>query len=317
MEKLLATANIGHDEWLQARKTGIGGSDAGAICGLNPFRSPMDVYLDKVTMDIEENDNETMRQGRDLEEYVAQRFSEATGKKVRRCNFILAHSDYPFLHANIDRMVIGEKAGLECKTASAFMADDWEKEKVPESYLIQCLHYMAVTGADKWFLAVVVLGRSFRYFEIKRDEETIQNLIKIEKDFWENHVMKHIPPEPDGSAASEEYFKKNFLDCNIGKSVELPKAFQEKFRRYEELNVLIDKLEKEQNQISEMCKLEMGDAETAYTDGFSVSWKPVVTNRLDSKKLKSEEPAIYSRYVKPSSSRRFVIRAEKNNAFTV
>ena len=82
----IPTLNMTHEEWLQRRKTGIGGSDAGAICGLNPYVSPMGVYLDKISTETTDLDNEAMRQGRDLEEYVARRFIEATGLKVRRSN---------------------------------------------------------------------------------------------------------------------------------------------------------------------------------------------------------------------------------------
>lgn len=86
MKKLVSTLNLDKKEWLKYRKGGIGGSDAGAICGLNPYRTAIQVYNDKRTNEIEEFDNEAMREGRDLEEYVARRFMETTGKKVRRAN---------------------------------------------------------------------------------------------------------------------------------------------------------------------------------------------------------------------------------------
>ena len=111
-----STLNMTHDEWLKIRKSSIGGSDAGAILGLSPYKSAFDVYADKVDISSDKPDNEAMRQGRDLEEYVAQRFTEQTGKRVRRENSIIHNSDYPYSLANIDMAVIGEKAGLECKT---------------------------------------------------------------------------------------------------------------------------------------------------------------------------------------------------------
>ena len=121
----IPTLNMTHEEWLQRRKTGIGGSDAGAICGLNPYVSPMGVYLDKISTETTDLDNEAMRQGRDLEEYVARRFIEATGLKVRRSNMMYRNSRYPFMLADVDRFIVGEDAGLECKTASAYNADKW------------------------------------------------------------------------------------------------------------------------------------------------------------------------------------------------
>ena len=142
MKKTVSTLGLEHTEWLKYRKRGIGGSDAGAICGLNPYRTAMEVYQDKITDVTEDCDNEAMRQGRDFEDYVARRFMEATGKKVRRANAMFCHEEYPFMLADVDRMVVGENAGLECKTANLFMADKWKDGNIPESYLIQCLHYM-------------------------------------------------------------------------------------------------------------------------------------------------------------------------------
>ncbi|CDF42379.1 putative uncharacterized protein [Roseburia sp. CAG:182] len=136
MEKLISTAGMEREEWLRQRKNGIGGSDAGAVCGLNPYVSPVQVYLDKISDKISDYDNEAMRQGRDLEEYVARRFTEATGKKVRRANMIYGNSKYPFMFANVDRFVVGENAGLECKTASAYNSDKWENDEIPPHYLI-------------------------------------------------------------------------------------------------------------------------------------------------------------------------------------
>lgn len=147
MKKLVSTLNLSRDEWLKYRKQGIGGSDAGAICGLNPYTTAMHVYYDKTSETVSDTDSEAMRQGRDLEDYVARRFMEASGKKVRRANAIFCHEDHPFMLANVDRMVSGENAGLECKTASPYMAAKWKDGSIPMHYQIQCYHYMAVCGA--------------------------------------------------------------------------------------------------------------------------------------------------------------------------
>ena len=100
MYTMVSTAGLSHEEWLRLRKTGIGGSDAGAICGLNPYSSPMKVYLDKTEEDITDFDNESMRQGRDLEDYVARRFMEETGLKVRRSNMMYRSKENPFMLAD-------------------------------------------------------------------------------------------------------------------------------------------------------------------------------------------------------------------------
>lgn len=123
MCKTISTLGMKREEWLKLRKKGIGGSDAGAVCGLNPYTSPVAVYRDKTTDSVDMSDNEAMRQGRDLEEYVAQRFTEETGMKVRRSNKMYWSETYPFMYADVDRLIVGEDAGLECKTVSAYNAE--------------------------------------------------------------------------------------------------------------------------------------------------------------------------------------------------
>lgn len=147
MCKTISTMGMEHEEWLRLRKGGIGGSDAGAVCGLNLYRSPMAVYWEKTTDTLDLSDNEAMRQGRDLENYVAQRFTEETGKKVRRSNKMYWSEEHPFMYADVDRLLVGEDAGLECKTVSAYNAGKWENGAIPMHYLMQCIHYMVVTTA--------------------------------------------------------------------------------------------------------------------------------------------------------------------------
>ena len=166
MKRLVSTLNLSHEEWLRYRKRGIGGSDAGAICGLNPYVTAMQVYHDKTSDTADDTDNEAMRQGRDLEEYVSQRFMEATGKKVRRANAIFYNEDNPFMLANVDRLLVGEDAGLECKTASPYMADKWKDGEIPMHYQIQCHHYMAVCDTRAWYIAVLIYGKEFKFHKI-------------------------------------------------------------------------------------------------------------------------------------------------------
>ena len=161
METKMSLQGIERTEWLHLRKTGLGGSDAGAVCGLNPYSSPLQVFYDKTSEEVQDKDSESMRQGRDLEEYVARRFMEETGKKVRRSNFMYRSEEHPFMLADVDRLVVGEDAGLECKTANAYNADKWKDGKIPAHYMIQCYHYMAVTGMKNWYIAVVILGQEF------------------------------------------------------------------------------------------------------------------------------------------------------------
>lgn len=307
MKKLVSTLNLDKKEWLKYRKKGIGGSDAGAVCGLNPYRTAMQVYNDKISDAIEEIDNEAMRQGREFEDYVARRFMEATGKKVRRANSMYYSEAYPFMLADVDRMVVGENAGLECKTASPFMAEHWKDGKIPLSYQIQCYHYMSVCGADAWYIAVLIYGREFKYYRLERDEEMLADLVRIEQDFWENHVQKRILPEPDGSKLADsviaDYFKRSMAG-----SIPL-KGFDDKLKRREELKGNIERMETEKKKIEQELKIYMGEAERAENESYRVSWKSVSSSRIDEPRLKEEQPEVYAKYQKTIQSRRLMVKA--------
>ncbi|MDK2965367.1 lambda-exonuclease family protein [Lacrimispora sp.] len=308
MPKRISITGLNHKEWLKLRKTGIGGSDAGAICGLNPYASPMSVYQDKTAIEVKETDNEAMRQGRDLEDYVARRFEEATGLKVRSSNMMYRSEEYPFMLADVDRLIVGKNAGLECKTASAYNMDKWKDNEIPAHYLIQCHHYMAVTGKQSWYIAVVILGCEFKYVEIHRDEDLIKNLVSIEEQFWNGHVLPRIVPDPDGSKACDEVLQQYFHTARKNSAIPLT-GFDNKLRRRFEILELVEKLTKEQNQIDQEIKLFMKNHEVAYSDKFRVTWSNVDTLRLDYKRIKVEKPEIYKAFSNRTSSRRFSIKA--------
>ena len=183
MKRLISTRELPKAEWLKIRKTGLTGTDAGCITGLNPYRSAFDVWNDKLTEEISDFDNEAMRQGRDFEEYVAKRFTEDTGLKVRHANYIFQNEEHPILLADFDRLVVGENAGLECKTVSPYSAENWTEGKIPPSYVMQVQHYLAVSGFDAWYIAALVYGKDFIVRKIERDEDMIKFLIAIEENF--------------------------------------------------------------------------------------------------------------------------------------
>ena len=237
--RLVNTKNMSYEGWLEWRKKGIGGSDAATVAGLNPWRSPINVYLDKTTDQPPQEDNERMRVGRDLEDYVAKRFEEATGARVRRENYLLQHPEHEFMLANLDRVLIGENAFLECKTTGSYSKSEWE-EGIPLHYELQCLHYMAVCGFDYGYIACLIGNEKFIYHKIERDEETINNLIAIEKDFWERYILGDEVPEPDGSNAYTEVIKKKY-HTSIVESIELNDSFSEKFNRRDELESRLTK----------------------------------------------------------------------------
>lgn len=308
MYEKISISGMSREDWLMLRKSGIGGSDAGSICGLNPYSSPMKVFWDKTSEEIEELDNEAVRQGHDLEEYVAQRFTEATGLKVRRTNYMYRNTEYPFMIADVDRLIVGEDAGLECKTASAYNADKWKDGDIPLHYIMQCYHYMAVTGKRTWYIAAVILGREFIYRKLIWDDDIIKHLTATEKNFWKNYVEKSIIPPPDGSKVCDDIIERYFHSSKKESEIKLV-GFDEKLNRREEILGFISELQEEQKQIEQEIKLYMKDSEFASSEQYRVSWSGVDTARLDTKRIKEEHPEIYQNYLKISNSRRFQVKA--------
>ena len=306
MKRLISTVGLSRADWLRARRQGITGTDAGAITGMNPYVSAFQVYQDKHSDDVQETDNEAMRQGRDLEEYVASRFTEATGLKVHRANAIFQNEEHPVMLADFDRLIVGQKAGLECKTVSPYSAGKWKDGAIPLHYQMQVQHYLAVSGFDCWYIAAIIFGREFIVRKIERDEELIQYLITIEERFWNEHVLAHVMPEPDGSSSCSEEIAKLYCKADNAKAVKLM-GCNSLLDRRQELTALIGKMEREKAAIEQKIKLEMQDAAYATTEQYRVSWVSSDTTRLDAKPLKAEQPAIYTQYSKTARSRRFTV----------
>lgn len=306
MKRLVSTIGLDKKEWLKYRKRGITGTDAGAIVGLNPYVSAFQIYQDKVTDEIEEIDNESMRQGRDLEAYVAKRFEEQTGKKVKRANAIFYNPEHDWMLADFDRLVVGEKAGLECKTVSAYSADKWKNGKIPLHYQLQVQHYLAVSGFECWYIAALILGRDFIVHKIERDEEMIQDLITIEERFWKQNVLLNNPPDPDGSKNYTEMLNRRFKG-NEDKSMYLL-GVQEDLERRGEIDALLARLTQEKNEIDQKIKLQMQDATYGEAGAYSVFWVPYSQKRIDSTRLKKENPEIYQEYTKTVNSRKFTVK---------
>ncbi len=287
------------EEWLELRKQGIGGSDAAAVMGLSKWSSPLAVYADKLDILPEREDNEAMRQGRDLEAYVADRFSEYTGLSVRRENHILVNDKYPFMYANIDRRITGKDEGLECKTTSVYNKTDFESGDVPPEYYVQCQHYMAVTGWKVWHLAVLVLNKGFYVFRVERNEKDIEALIKTEKSFWENNVMAGVAPEP--LEQDDETLAKLYPVSQD--------TFMPLYRVSKQIGELVKKkegaktLEGEIKALENAIKGELGEAGEGSDDKYKVTWKSQTRSSLNGKALKAELPDIFERYQSQSSFR--------------
>lgn len=227
--ELVMTVEEMKDEkaWLKVRNSGIGGSDAAVIAGINPYKSQLALWLEKTGQAEPEDlsDNERVYWGKKNEGNIAEWFEEQTGKKVIRKG-LMRSKEYPFMLATVDRMVVGEDAGLEIKTAGVDQAKKWEDDEVPDNHVAQCAWYMAVTGCKYWYIAVLIGGNKAVWKKIERNETDINNLIKLAKDFWQ-HVMDVTQPSViDGSKSCSDalstIYKDNGQEVNLSNSANFP-----------------------------------------------------------------------------------------------
>ena len=307
-KKIFDSKNATREEWLKIRKLGLGGSDMAAVLGLSPWRSPIDVWLDKTSDTVEEKESEPMYWGNVLEEVVAQEFAKRSGYKVRNNNFTLQSEEYPYLLANIDREIVGLDAGLECKTANAFKASEWDGANVPAAYYIPCQHYMAVTGKSSWWIACLVGGNTFYYKEIKRNEEVIAAIIDTGAAFWEL-VKNKTMPAPDDTKQCENALKKLYQKSN-GQSVELPANYGNMIIDYLEIKNQLSELETKKRGIENVMKDFLKDNERATYGEHFVSWKSTKAREtFDAKAFKADYPELHKKYIKVGEpSRRMDIK---------
>lgn len=308
-----STKDMTHEEWLLSRRKGLGGSDIGSIAGVNNWRNSLDVYLDKIgETDLEEESNEFIYWGTILEEIVAQEFCKRTGKKVRKRNSIFQHEKYPFMLANIDREVIGENAGLECKTANAFKIKDWE-EGIPQSYELQCHHYMAVMGYKKMYIACLVGGNKFIFKEIFRDDDLIKTLEAMEYTFWNENVLNHIPPMiQTGENISNESLNKVYpLKCKD--FIKLSTRAEINLYELDRIKQKEKELKEKKENLSAMIKQSIGEHEGGIVGKFIVSWKEQESLKVDSKKLKELYPDVFCKCCKPVKTRILRIKKPKGD----
>lgn len=311
MIKTVSTKDMPREVWLEHRRKSIGGSDAAALLGLNPYCSVYSLWAEKTGQVIPEDisDKESVRLGNDLEEYVAKRFAEATGKKVRKDNHIIYNSEYPFAHANVDRVVVGEDAGLECKVTSS-----WENLQkcrdgdYPDMWYTQMVHYMMVTGKSKWYLGVLCLGHGFFYFEIVRNEAEIAALATAEQQFWQNVETKKAPAL-DGTEATQDALKVILADSNPY-TVDLTGVFSH-LAIYNNLKAQMKDLEQQLNEQQAHIMQYMGDAEKGTYDNVTVSYKTQVRKTFDREAYEAANGKIPEQYFKQSTSRPFKVTVRK------
>lgn len=297
----IKTAN--HEEWLKLRSQYIGGSDAAAVVGLNAFSSPYSLWAEKTGKIPGFAGNLATEVGAFLEEFVAQKFAAETGKKVRKCNASFLNSEYPFAIANIDREIIGEDAGLEIKTTDTLNLKKFSSGEYPANYYVQCVHYLAVTGKKRWYLAVLIGNKEFKWFTIERDEDEIKALMTEEAEFWEL-VKTDTPPAADGTAATTEALKTVYAE-NDDSICDLT-TYSANLRQYIALKNQIKELEVLAEEAANKIKAFMGESGGGECDGFKVSWKTQTRSTFDRKRFESENPDVdLSGYFKETNARIF------------
>lgn len=311
-EKIADTKKISKEEWLELRKTGIGGSDAGAVVGLNPYSSAYSVYHEKLSLVEAFEGNDKTRLGTDLEDYVAKRFEEETGKKVRRLNAVLRSIARPYMLADVDRMIVGEDAGLECKTTTNFDGYKFDEGEYPAYWACQCYHYMSVTGAKRWYICVLDLSSGkVSVIQIERNESEIKALEEMESVFWYDHIEKKVCPAPNGSEKCDEILAEKYPMADEDVPALDLMGYSQELARLAELKAEIKPLEDEKSAIEQTLKEALGTASVGEYGLYKVSYKNSVSTRLDTKKLKEEQPDIYAAYANESTSRRFLFTVKK------
>jgi len=285
--------------WLALRNSGLGGSDAAVILGVNPWKSRLALWAEKTGQKKPEDlsKNQRVYWGQKNEGNIADWFCEVTGKQVRRRG-MMRSCEHPWMLASVDREVVGEKAGLEIKTAGVDQAKAWKEDEVPDMYYLQCQWYMAVTGYDRWYIAVLIGGNEAVWKVIDRNQEQIDFLIKEGEKFWQL-VTDLIPPLPDGSKSAGETLAAMYPG---GKQETLQLAQPDIIIAYERMKHF-ELAEKEAKEAKENYKQQiqkaMGDFEVAEISGNKVTWKVQAGKvTIDAKRLQKEMPDVYEKYKK-------------------
>lgn len=314
--KLVKTNDLSRDDWLTVRKGGIGSSDAASAVGLNPYKSQLQLWMEKTGRDgnlpkTDPNDETSpMYWGTLLEPIVAAHYTKRTGHKVRRINAVLQHPEETWMLANIDREVIGaaDVQILECKTAGLNGARLW-KEGVPEYIQLQVMHQLAVTGKQAADVAVLICGQELQVHRIERDEALIAKLIELERQFWCCVELDQQPPA-DGSDSADValrcLYPKDSGQClDLSGDLEMSAVFSDLLSIRQSLASQIQF----EAQLKQRIQQRMGEATKVLFEMGDVTWKRSKDGSgLDVERLLRERPELLQGFplVKPGS-RRFLV----------
>jgi len=292
---------------LRERKSGIGGSDCAAIMGLSKWRTPLDVYLDKIDKDIPYNaqESEAFYFGNLLEPVVIKEYEKRSKNTCSKLKDTIKNNKHPWLLANIDALVEDKKIIVEAKTTRYF-SDDWGYDggdKIPQEYLIQVAHYCLVLDYDVAHIAVLGATNDFRIYVYNRSKELEKLIIEKTKRFWEENVLKNIPPSVSSVEDINKLFRKEKIDSKITASDEIINLIE----KHTELDSTQSLIEEELEIIKGKIKLYMGEnALLTGNDGSKLfSWKNQITNRVNTKLLKLNNPELHKSLIEAKESRVF------------
>ena len=299
----IATRN--REEWKELRRGYIGGSDAASVIGLNPFKSAYSLWAEKTGQIPEFEGNLATDMGTYLEDFIAKLFEKETGKKVRKESRSFLNDKYVWAIANYDRLIVGEDAGLECKFVDSINLKKYKNGEFPDRFYAQCVHYLAVSGKKRWYLAVLIGNKEFKWFCIERDEEEIAALMSAEEKFY-NNVKTKTPPAVDGMKSTDEAISTIYPDSN-GDIVSLM-AYETDLMQFLSLKAQIDALEEQKKQMANRVKTFMKEAGKGESNRYKVTWNTTVKKTFDTEAFaKDHKDMDLNKYYKTSSYRTFKV----------
>lgn len=190
----ISVRNMDREQWLALRQESIGSSDAGAVVGINPYKSALQVYMEKIGAETNNQDNDNIHTwlGRKMESIIAERFTIEVGVDVTEDAHIRFHSDHDFISCQVDRLIPEWGIPLEIKMHGRYAGN------IPDYEYAQIQQQMAVMDVDEIAYCVFQFGftKSLTWEKVKRDTSFVQKMIDEEQVFWNDHVLKRVPPEP-------------------------------------------------------------------------------------------------------------------------
>ena len=307
---LAHTNDLSYEEWLDFRRLGVGGSDASVVCGINKWKSPIELFMEKTGQMPYQEAGEAAYWGTQLESLVKNEFTKRTGIEVIPVNQILQCETHSFMLANVDGLCQHPIYGdciFEAKTASAYLTGEWS-DNIPDAYILQVQHYMSVTGYKGAYIAVLIGGNTFKWKFVERDDELISMLVQLEGAFWDG-VQNNVPPPLDGSEASAKLINDKFPDSKPLAKIDLPDTAAALIQQYESASEQLEIITERKKEAENLLKQMLGDFEMGTAGERIITWKTVVQERLDSKTLKAEHPTLYKKFANKTSHRRFSIKA--------